>query len=310
MRLLTLSCEVIFSVVVPTFERAEAIPKAIETVRSQSFRQCEVLIVDDNHPDGEAHRETEKVIQPYLSEFVRYIKLEKNSGACVARNVGVQHAKGRYIAFLDDDDEWHPEKLQAHYDAFEQDSELAMSICNILEFFRGRETRYAFEPGDDFFGYFLNLGSGVSCSAIAVRKSAFDSANGFDPLQPSFQDLDLMLRMSRTGKAQVIPKFLTFYHLSDTGITYNPVKKLAGAQRILEKFEDSLSVPQYRVGRANLLSKCGDYAMLTEDSRFAMKQYWKSITLYDFSAKNLIKFLLACFGATEIFKSILNAKNK
>lgn len=96
------------SIVMPSYNTAEYIRESIKSVLVQSYPYWELIIVDDCSTDN-----TDEIVKPYLvDERIRYLKNEKNSGAAVSRNYALRKAKGKWIAFLDSDDLWHPEKLQ------------------------------------------------------------------------------------------------------------------------------------------------------------------------------------------------------
>ena len=96
------------SIIMPSYNTASFIAESIQSVLSQSYKDWELIIVDDCSPD-----DTDLVVKPYLSnERIKYLKNEKNSGAAVSRNRALREAKGKWIAFLDSDDLWMPEKLE------------------------------------------------------------------------------------------------------------------------------------------------------------------------------------------------------
>lgn len=96
------------SIIMPSYNTASFIAESIQSVLAQSYKDWELIIVDDCSPDN-----TDEVVKPYLSdERIRYLKNEKNSGTAVSRNRALREAKGKWIAFLDSDDLWMPEKLQ------------------------------------------------------------------------------------------------------------------------------------------------------------------------------------------------------
>ena len=95
------------SVIIPTYNRASLLPRALDSVLRQTWEDLEVIVVDDASRD-----DTPQVMAACTDPRVRYIRLEKNSGACVARNTGVAQARGEWIAFQDSDDLWLPEKLE------------------------------------------------------------------------------------------------------------------------------------------------------------------------------------------------------
>ena len=96
------------SIIMPSYNTASFIAESIQSVLAQSYKDWELIIVDDCSPDN-----TDDVVRPYLSdERIKYLKNEKNSGAAVSRNRALREAKGKWIAFLDSDDLWMPEKLE------------------------------------------------------------------------------------------------------------------------------------------------------------------------------------------------------
>jgi glycosyltransferase involved in cell wall biosynthesis len=100
------------TVVTPTYNRAEYLGNAIESVQAQTYKDFELLVVDDNKPESDARKDTEAVMAKYSDPRIRYIKNLQNMGGAASRNVGIFEAKGEYIAFLDDDDMYLPDRLE------------------------------------------------------------------------------------------------------------------------------------------------------------------------------------------------------
>lgn len=103
------------TVITPTYNRAEYLGNAIDSVLSQTYKDFELIIIDDNQFDSEARKKTEDVLCKYLDPRIKYLKNPRNLGGAAARNRGVDMAKGEYIAFLDDDDIYLPERLEVQY---------------------------------------------------------------------------------------------------------------------------------------------------------------------------------------------------
>lgn len=104
------------SIIMPSYNTAEFIAESIQSVLAQSYKDWELLIVDDCSTDN-----TDEVVKPYLSdERIIYLKNEKNSGAAVSRNRALREAKGKWIAFLDSDDLWMPDKLSKQINFMEE----------------------------------------------------------------------------------------------------------------------------------------------------------------------------------------------
>lgn len=115
--------QALVSVITPSYNAESHLPKTIESVFAQTYKNWEMLIVDDCSPDN-----TNRLIESYVKQDgrIKLIKLEKNSGAAVARNKAIELAQGRYIAFLDSDDRWLPHKLEAQI-SFMQKKDIAFS---------------------------------------------------------------------------------------------------------------------------------------------------------------------------------------
>lgn len=95
------------SVIIPTYNRAHLLGRAIQSVLAQTYEDFEIIVVDDASTDV-----TEQVVKSFADDRINYIRHQKNKGGSSARNTGIKAAKGEFIAFLDSDDEWVPKKLE------------------------------------------------------------------------------------------------------------------------------------------------------------------------------------------------------
>ncbi len=126
-----LSTAPLVSCVIPTYKRSDMLPRAIQSVLNQTYSNIEVLIVDDNEPNDEYSLETQKTIAVFLKDpRIKFIQQEKHINGAVARNVGINAAKGKYVAFLDDDDEWLPEKIEKQLAVLEKDETISGSTSS------------------------------------------------------------------------------------------------------------------------------------------------------------------------------------
>ena len=103
------------SIIIPTFNRAHLLERTINSVLKQTYTDFEIIIIDDASQDN-----TKDIVQRFKNKNIKYLRQNENKGAPAARNRGIQEAKGRYIAFLDSDDEWVPEKLEKQLALFEK----------------------------------------------------------------------------------------------------------------------------------------------------------------------------------------------
>ena len=120
------------SVIIPTYNRAEYLPDAIDSVLAQTFRDFEVIIIDDGSTDN-----TREIIEKYIKRYPQIIRpfYQMNSGASVARNKGIEEARGEYIAFLDSDDVWLSKKLERQVSVLERDKKIGFFVmfCSLDE---------------------------------------------------------------------------------------------------------------------------------------------------------------------------------
>ena len=123
------------SIVIPTYKRAENLERAIKSCLNQTYKNIEIIVVDDNVPDSEYAKSTKEKVMKYPE--VIYVKNERNMGGALARNEGIKRATGEFIAFLDDDDEFLPTKIEKQLARYEEvnDDKCCMIYCygNVID---------------------------------------------------------------------------------------------------------------------------------------------------------------------------------
>jgi glycosyltransferase involved in cell wall biosynthesis len=178
------------TVVVPTRDRIDPLRRALESVRRQTYPAARVIVVDDG-----SHDDPGSWLQPDFPE-VEFVRQE-HRGVSAARNRGIELATTRWIAFLDSDDEWRPEKLERQLSALEREPE--HSICHADEIWirNGRRVnpgkRHA-KRGGSIFQDCLPL-CVISPSSVILDRSLLDDLGGFDETLPVCEDYDLWLRI-------------------------------------------------------------------------------------------------------------------
>lgn len=100
------------SCIIPTYKRSDTLIRAVKSVINQSYKNLEIIIVDDNEPNDEYSLIVQERLKAISDERIRYIQQKKHINGAAARNVGINAARGEFIAFLDDDDEWLPSKIE------------------------------------------------------------------------------------------------------------------------------------------------------------------------------------------------------
>ena len=106
------------SVIIPTYNRIDTLERAIKSVKSQTYKNIEVLVIDDNANNHNIRKEVEKIVSKFQN--IKLIQNKENLGGGLSRNEGIKNAKGEYIAFLDDDDEFYPEKIEKQYELYKK----------------------------------------------------------------------------------------------------------------------------------------------------------------------------------------------
>ena len=241
------------SVIIPTHNRAKLLGSAIQSVLDQTYQDFELLVVDDGSEDN-----PEQVVRSFSDPRVRFVRHLVARGGGAARNTGIQNTSGPYVAFLDDDDTWYPQKLALQVAMLDQGPArlgLIYAGYDIVDP-EGRtlSTRIPEARGD--LRHKL-LASNVigGTSLILVRRTCLQSAGGFDEALPSFQDYDLYLRFSAICDFDFVPQSVSSYRRHEVQIWKAPGAILEGMEKMLEKhgthkaFRESLAPFYLRLGR-------------------------------------------------------------
>jgi glycosyltransferase involved in cell wall biosynthesis len=200
----------LFSIVVPVFNAGRYLDLAIASVRAQTLTDFELILVDDGSTDDAVDRAL--LIQDSRLSFMR----QSNQGAPIALNRGLAAASGEYVAFLDSDDFWAPNKLERHLDCFLAHPEADLTFTGLIYVDADNEPlnlpRRQPAGAFTFEQLFVDFVVGSS-SAIAVRATAMQTAGCFDPAMLFMYDLDLVLRIARIRRGNIvgIAEPLTFY---------------------------------------------------------------------------------------------------
>ncbi len=225
------------SVVMPTFNRARLLPRAIESVLHQAHANIELLVVDDASSD-----DTAGVMQRYADEpRVSYIRRASNGGAAATRNTGLTAAAGEYVAFHDDDDEWLYDRLSAQLRHFEQDPELALTSCAMLRYNSARDqfvfpTPALAQAKDASHALAENLFAFTQ--TWLAKKECLLALGGFDESLRVWDDWDLMFRLSRTYSVKYTEELGVVSHPSPQGIGADASRRVHDLQIFLDKFRD------------------------------------------------------------------------
>lgn len=192
--------EIKVSVIITTYGIPLYLGKAIHSVLSQTFTSIELIVVDDNNPNTEARNLTERLVQEFIDSGYNlvYLRHKQNENGAVARNTGLKVASGKYIAFLDNDDEYFPERIEKCLKEIENSNVFYAGVYTGCEFRKGGKIYYV--HSNIITGNFLvdTLACSFmfsSGSNIFMRKSVIDELNGFDESFLRHQDYEFLVRV-------------------------------------------------------------------------------------------------------------------
>ena len=226
--------------VITTHKRAlEFVQRALDSVLSQTYPHMQIVVVDDSPADFEQRDQIRQFVE---SKGAQYIAHDVCKGACAARNTGLAAAGGEYIAFLDDDDEWLPEKIEKQVAKFTNN--VALVYCGNKVCYSSTNTTVesvtAYRRGH-VYAELLQTNFIGSTSFPLLRRSSLIEIGGFDIMMQSAQDYDVWLRLAQRYEVDYVPEILGVYYVHPNDqITKNYQKKVAGLERINAKNQQYL----------------------------------------------------------------------
>lgn len=186
------------SVVIPTRNRAATVERAVRSVLAQTALPLETIVIDDASTDDTVSR-----LHPYADRGVHVLRVPERGGGSRARNLGIEAARGDWVAFLDSDDEWRPEKVERQLARLDAPDGPGLSVvyCRAVmrDHLSGREVLVASPLREGQVFRALVSGWDVSTSQVMATRAALRELGGFDPELPGSQDYDLWLRLAAAG---------------------------------------------------------------------------------------------------------------
>ena len=201
-----------FSVVIPTYNCADFLRRALLSVQAQTCQDYEIIVIDNHSTDH-----TQEVLAEFAGLPLTRLEIANGGVIAASRNMGIRQAKGEWVAFLDSDDVWLPEKLARVRRAISQDPAVVL-VCHdeveVVSGVAGRVLQYG--PAEaDMYERLLFVGNAVSTSATAVRRDVLLATGGFSEQQEfvTVEDYEYWLRLSKQGKFLFLTDPLGEYHL-------------------------------------------------------------------------------------------------
>jgi glycosyltransferase involved in cell wall biosynthesis len=234
------------SVIIPVYNAERSIAETLQSVLAQTYRDFELLIIDDGSTDRSID-----LCQQFNDPRMRVIH-QNNRGLAGARNTGIRHAKGEYLAFLDSDDIWLPEKLEKHIQHLDQSPKVGVSFCR-SSFIDDRSQPlgiYQMPKLTDITPGYLFCRNPISNgSSVVIRREVFEGIKFqsnlygtvedfyFDDTFRQSEDIECWLRIALQTSWQIegIPEALTLYRVNTGGLSANVLKQLDYWERIVTK---------------------------------------------------------------------------
>ena len=280
------------SVILPTCNRPKLLPVAIRSVLGQTFRDLELVVVDDASDDSVI-----EIVNAFRDERVRLIRHDSRRGGAAARNTGIRNSCGEYIAFLDDDDEWYPEKLARQMDLMlRAQPEVAAVYTGYLVVDRDSERicgRMTPSHRGNLRDQLLESNPIGGTSSMLLRRSCLDKVGLFDETLPSFQDRDLWIRISREFHFDYVQEPLLNYFVHSEKVWTNLEALTQGLEIMLGKYG---SFPAFRKQCSNRSFEFGVRFCKAGQMRRARRSLLKSIGLYPYRIQPYLYLALTLCG--------------
>jgi glycosyltransferase involved in cell wall biosynthesis len=264
------------SIIIPTYNRADDLKRALQSVFDQTFNDWEVVVVDNHSADN-----TDSLIESFNGPKIRLFKIHNEGVIAASRNLGLKHALGEYIAFLDSDDWWHPHKLEVSLKYLQRGADVVYH-----DLFRAKKSNQrifwkkvlARNLKNPIFDDLVANGNALPNSSVVVRKQVLDVIKGLDEDRNliAAEDYDAWLRVAKISeKFAKIPQTLGYYWCGGGNIS-NPSQVLKNLDALCERYADSFLELDVLHSNSWLYAQGRSYYLLGSYKR--AKKYLISVT--------------------------------
>lgn len=271
------------SVVIPTHNRAELLPRAINSVLNQTYEDIEIIIVSDGSTDN-----TSAIVSSYKQKDsrIKYIELMPGSGSNVARNTGIKASSGEYIAFLDDDDEWMPNKIEKQAQILDNDEQVGLVYTGVRIVYVNEHVEYnslSRKEGDLRKEILFDNCIGTT-STVIFRKCLIEKSGYFDEKLKALQDYDLWIRICQLCNVAVVPEeLINYYNYTGTmqisSSTNKYIEAFATINSKYQRYFEMLSEEEKNIKLHNEYMLLSNKSMRNRNGKLAREYLWKDLKL-------------------------------
>lgn len=286
------------SVIIPNHNRKDLVTKAVNSALCQTYRDIEVIVVDDASTDNSI--ECLSIID---DSRLKVIALPFNQGACVARNIGIKNARGDYIAFLDSDDQWVDEKLNETLLLMSQTA--CDVVCSSYTYFSENgesevRPKYKITNTESMMSQLLKKNF-ITTGTVLAKRECFNDVC-FDENLPRYQDWDLALQLAQKYEIAFLNEPLLNMYEQKNSITKSTSmeKKYKALEHIYHKYQDAFQ--REPEGKAQILWSAGMYSLFAESPRY---DYLKEgVFGGKIDIKRLLLYILIKIGAEDFVRNM------
>jgi len=284
------------SVIIPTYNRAAYLQKALQSVKEQTYQTLEIIIIDDGSVD-----DTRKMLENYGGELHYFY--QENRGISGARNAGIRRAHGEYIAFLDSDDFWLPDKTEQQLAIFKQHPEYGLVASRCASIRLDGSYREKNRPGRS--GWVLEdlfKANFIRTSAAMVKQECFKNIGLFDEDLKECEEYDLWLRIAAHYPMGFINKSLAVYVDNPDGVSTDSLTGRLYRLRVLEKkyLQEKLPAKLYSRRIADTCHYVGRHYIQKGEKELGLQYLLRAQKLRPVYIKNLLYLLLVYFNKNNI----------
>lgn len=276
------------SIIIPTHNRLKMLKRAIYSVENQTFKNYEIIIISDGSTDG-----TNDYLCSIKNEKIKFHINESSKGASGARNIGLEHAKGDYIAFLDDDDEWFENHLELLFKKLSNSNDKVGLVYGWIDYYENNKLIKSKHPklSGNIFIEMLDKQAITNSSVLMIKKHVLKKVIGFNEKLLRGNDGDFIRRISKFYHVDFVPTVLCKVHVGhDDRITLNTPKNLKNEidsyLKRLEFFEKDFE--KYKLQKSNINFKISISYLKLGNILYSLKFLSIAVKLTEFK---IISFL-------------------